>query len=198
MTQLFLLSSVGRVLTAALVSTLVLAVLPSWSNANTLDQAPVSISVVNDGALEIAWMGGAAGFLVNGEIPTLVAGTPEVVATATFELNITDTRPVATRTGYVVAISAREFAAANDSTTVTPSMLSIQSISGLPAGYVAEAAIGARLDSPVTILTVPNGAGAVDATISITIAMTITPGIMEGSYVGNITADILPIPVNAS
>jgi hypothetical protein len=120
-----------------------------------------------------------------------------VVATATFVLDVTDTRPDDTRDGYAIAISADSFSATDARTPISQASLSIVSITGLPDGYTAPFAIGARLDSPVTILTVPDSSPAIDTMLSITIAMTLTPEIMEGNYSGGITSSVLPISSGA-
>lgn len=172
-----------------------LAMFAGWGgpvSAETGDGAPITISIVPEGMLDIGWASASVAFLVNGQAPTINATTPSVVATASFILDVTDTRPLDTRASYQVAISAGTFTAENASTTIAPSMLSIQSISGLPDGYSAVNAIGKPLDSSVTILSVPQGAAAVDATITITVAMKITPGVASGEYSGGITYSILP------
>lgn len=175
-------------------------VIAAWAgpvSADSSDGAPITINIVPAGALDLAWTSPPVAFLVHGEPPSLDATTRSVVATATFVLDVTDTRPDDSREGYAIAVSAGTFTAENVSTTIAPSMLSVLSITGLPDGYSAPSAIGAALDSSVTILSIPNGADAVTTTISIEIAMTLTPGIMEGNYSGVITSSVLPLSSSA-
>jgi hypothetical protein len=120
----------------------------------------------------------------------VVAGKA-TTATSTFSLVVTDTRPDETRAGYAISLAAQPFTADGSRTVIGPEMLSIVGVSGLPGGGTSS--LVATLDAPVTILSVADGAAAVSTTLTITIAMTLMPGMMPGNYAGAITFDVIPV-----
>ncbi len=131
-------------------------------------------------------------FLADGESPALTAGSPTVIATATFSLAITDTRADGSRPGYTVSLSADAFTAEGSTTVIGPGLLTIVDLTGLPEGTSGATAIGATLDTPVPVLTVSSDAPAITTTIAITVAMTLPPGTMPGAYSGGLTFDMMP------
>ena len=148
----------------------------------------VTISVVPEGTFDVAWVGDAPVFLVNGSAPAPTAADPEVNATATFTLAISDTRPDESRPGYTLAISAMPFA--SDRGTIEPERLTIVDLTGLPDGLSAATAVGRTLETPVVIVVAPGGTPAVSATLTITVAMRIGPGIPAGEYSGGVAFEI--------
>jgi hypothetical protein len=160
-------------------------------SADTSSQTSVTVTIIEEGTLDIAWASQDTSFLVDGQTPALTAASPTVTATATFSLSLKDTRTEGNRTGYTLALSAEPFTAGDSG--IDPSLLTIVDVNGLPEGASAATAIGATLDHPVIILTVANGSPAMNTTIVVTIAMAIAPGTMPGNYSGGIFFDLGPV-----
>ena len=169
----------------------VLGIFATPAGAETTTETGVTITIVDEGELDVSWGEQDTTFLTDGESPALSAANPSATATATFSLTIADTR--AERDGYRIVVSAGSFTAGGSATPIGPEMLAITGVGGLPEVAADATAIGATLDAPVTILTVPDEAAAVTTTVTVTIAMTIAPGTMPGAYTGEITLDILPV-----
>lgn len=163
------------------------------ASAETSTETGVSVIIVDEGVLDVSWGEGDLAFLQDGDNPALTAASPAVTATATFSLAIADSRADANRHGYSIAVSAGSFTAVGSTSPIGPDMLAIVGIGGLPEGSSGESPIGATLDSPVTVVTVASGASPVETTVTITIAMTISPGTMPGKYTGAIILDVLPL-----
>ena len=123
--------------------------------------------------------------------PSLTASTPSVTATATLDLVISDSRADGNRTGYTISLAASGFGAGGD-TAIAPSQLMVIAVNGAPDGLSAATAIGQTLDTPVRLVTVAAGASAVDATLAVTVAMTIYAGTPPGSYNGGFSFDVQP------
>jgi hypothetical protein len=167
-----------------------LAIQPALAN-----DAVVLVEIVDEGTLTIGWGEESPAFLVNGESPSLTAYTPSVTATASFSLVIEDTRADESRDGYVIRLQASPFSSDGAPSAIQPGQLTVTGVTGvtgLPDGIPVTTANGQSLDSPVNVLTVPNGAAALDTTLAITVAMTLLPGTMPGAYTGSLIFDLLP------
>jgi hypothetical protein len=160
--------------------------------ADTTTETGISVTIVDAGSLDVAWAGEGSTFLVNGEPPAISAGSPTVTATAAFSVVIADSRWGDALPGYQIALSAGSLTASDSNTAIGPELLTVLDVSGLPEGLSAATAIGATLDGPVTILSVPDGAPAVNTTLVVTVAMTIEAGIMPGAYDGRLAFEVIP------
>lgn len=152
----------------------------------------ITFDIVDEGTLSISWGAETPAFTVNGDAPSLTATSPPVKAAATFTLLIADTRADENRTGYAIAISASIFTAEGSPTPITPDRLHIDMLTASVDGIVNPAAIGATLDQPVTVVSTPPPAPAGDIAITLTVVMTLTPGIAPGAYSGSVTLSLLP------
>lgn len=161
--------------------------------ANAGDEAKVTVSIVDEGELKVFWTGESPVFLVDGKAPTLTSFTSQVVATAAFAIQIADTRPEQTRTGYTIGIIATPFVAADGSTEITPESLSILAVEGLQGAYLEEAAVDSTLESLVSIVTVEDGATAIDSIVAITVGMTLSTGMEGDVYSGGLEFQVLPV-----
>jgi hypothetical protein len=161
------------------------------ASAQTSTETSVTVSIVDEGSLDIAWASSGLAFLADGESPAMTAGSPAVTATATFSLAIADTRADGSRPGYTVSVRADAFTAEGSSSVIGPELLTIVDLGGFPEGTSGATAIGATLDAPVPLLTVASDAPAIAATIEITVAMTLPPGTAPGAYNGGLTFDVL-------
>ena len=162
-------------------------------DAQTSAETGVSVTIVDEGALDITWVTTETTFLADGEAPALAAANPSATVSAAFSLAIDDSRTDANRSGYSISLRAGAFTADGSPSVIGPDLLAITDVTGLPQGNSAPGAIDQSLDAPVTVLTVASGAGAVSTTITVTIAMTLPPGTMPGTYSGGITFDVVPV-----
>lgn len=161
--------------------------------AQTLAETDVTITVIDDGVLDVRWATSDGTFLANGESPALTAANPSITAGATFTLSIDDTRTDTSRAGYAISLRASALTAESSSVSLEPDRLAIADIDGLPGGAASSDAIGQSLGAPVTVLTVEAGAEAVSTTVTVTIELTLTPGDLPGVYQGGITFDVTPL-----
>jgi hypothetical protein len=161
--------------------------------ADTSTTTGGSVTITDAGTLDIHWQGEGATFLANGESPSVTAVDGATV-TATFTLVIDDTRAAESRPGYEVRLSADPFTITGTDHLIPAAQLSITDITGLPDGLDASAALGLPLDAAVTLLTVPAGADPVNATLAVTITMTIPAGTFPGTFGGAIDAEIVLLP----
>jgi hypothetical protein len=161
--------------------------------ADTSSQTSVTFEIVNEGQLDISWASEVPAFTVNGEAPVLTATSPPTEAFAEFRLVISDTRADGNRTGYAVTVQSSAFTASGSMTVIQPDQLRVSGITADPTGTHLDTIAGVALNQPVTILTVENGAPAVNATVTITVAMLIAPGMAAASYSGSLWFDLLPV-----
>ncbi len=163
------------------------------ADAQTSAETGVSVTIVDEGILAVAWAGNNTVLLANGEAPALTAANPSATVSGTFALTIDDTRTDATRSGYTLSLRAGAFTAEGSPSVIGPDLLAITDVTGLPEGASPAMAIGQTLDAPVTVLSVASGSDQVSTTVTVTIAMTLPPGTMPGTYTGGITFNILPV-----
>jgi hypothetical protein len=167
-------------------------------HAQTTAETGVSITIVDDtpiddGDLAIAWATENAIFLAGDDAPALTAANPSATVSATFALTIDDTRADPDRSGYTISLRAGAFTAADSASVITPDLLAIANVTGLPEGASPAMAMGQALDTPVTILSVPTGADPVATTVTVTVTMTLPPGTMPGTYRGGLAFDVVPL-----
>jgi hypothetical protein len=164
------------------------------ARADTSSQTSVTFDIVDQGRLDIAWAPDVPAFTVSGEAPVLTATSPPVEAIANFQLHISDTRADGNRTGYAITIQSTAFTPTRSGATIQPGQLHISAITTEPAGIrLNSAATAATLDRQITILTVESGAAAVNATVTISVALLLMPGMVATSYSGSLWFDVLPL-----
>ena len=152
------------------------------AHAETTSETGVSVEFADTGTLDIHFSDEPVQFLSNGEDPAPTA-VDAAIATGTLTLIVHDTRADAERHGYTVAFSSTGLET-DEGALLEASHLAVLDIEGLPEGVSAAQLVGVTLEQPVTLLTVRDGDAAIDATLAITIQLTIPSGSMPGSYSG--------------
>lgn len=168
------------------------AIAPS-ARAETAATTGVTFEIVDEGRLDISWVNSDIIFTANGQTPTLSATSPPIMVTADFQLEISDTRADGNRTGYAITVRASDFTGAGAPTYIPAGQIWISTVSASMETIPVAGSIGATLNQPVAVLAVPDDAPPVNGTITLTIAMTLAPGIVATSYAGNLTFDVLPL-----
>lgn len=154
-------------------------------------ETEIVVSVTNEGSLAVAWGSTNIAFLADGANPSLTAGNATPHITATLSLAIADTRADGDRAGYTIVLHATDLT--NEAgATIAASSLQVESVTGTPAVAVGSASPGASFANPLTVLTIPDGAPAVNATVDLVLGTTLDPQTSEGTYTGTFTFDILP------
>lgn len=167
---------------------------PAFAHAQ--DEAPTAeteivVSVTNEGSLAVAWANPTMAFLADGANPSLTAGEAMPHIAATLSLAVTDTRADGNRPGYTIVLHASDLTTESGA-TIPAAGLQVESVTGAPASATGVTAPGATFSGPVTVLTVPDGAGAITATIDLVVGTTLAPDTAAGTYSGTFTFDVLP------
>ncbi len=182
----------GRLVVVLVLLGIMIGTTAATTEAQTSAETGVSITIVDEGGLDIGWISADTPFLVDGDAPAVYAGHA-TVALVNVSFAVDDTRADANRSGYTVRLSAGTFTAEGSSSVIDAGQLAVADVTGPPEGDSPVLAIGQTLDSPVAVLAVGTGAEAVSATVTVTIEMIIPPGTMPGTYHGGLTFDVLPV-----
>lgn len=168
------------------------SLMPLSGATQSSSQTSITIDLVEEGVLTISWGSGGGEFTVDGATPTINAATPTVVARAEFTLNVADTQSEDSRHGYSISIHAGPFVSENQLWTIDPDHLSIVAVSGLPDMAYGNTLVGRKLNQPVLLLST-DGSVAIDASIVITVAMTIGPEVRPFTYTGSMVYSVAPL-----
>lgn len=152
-------------------------------------ETEIIVSVTNEGSLAVSWVSTDIMFLADGANPSLDASNAAPHITATLAIAIADTRADGNRPGYTIALHASDLVAAGGG-TIGAASLQVESITGVPETATG-APIGSTLGGQVILLTVPDGAPAVTATIDLVVGTTLAPDTATGTYTGTFTFDVL-------
>ena len=158
--------------------------------AQTTTETDVTIVIVNDGTLDVHWGDSPIQFLADGASPTVTA-VDSAHATATFSLVIHDTRADSSRAGYSVVLTSAGIGTEGSGAFFGPDHLLVSNLTGLPEGASTPKVIGSTLAEPLTVISVPANAPAVDTTVTTTISLTIPAGTMPGTYSGDFSLDVI-------